>query len=167
MTDSTALWDTLWSNDPTVGTVGDWNISSADELANSGGFQNVDPIGTAVLLALFTDARLPDYMVGRFGFTRADQQEWHGNTVAVDRAAGEEPLGSLLWTLRRAPLSKYTARMAEHFTAMALQPLIRQKIVRGFEITAEIDKANSRLSIHIRTLADFEREWVADLYPIQ
>jgi phage gp46-like protein len=164
---SEVLWDTVWATDPITGTVGNWNISTGYEPSNVGGLQNMDPIGTAVLLALFTDARLPDWMIGRFGFTKADQQEWHGNTVGVDAAAGEEPLGSLLWTLRRAPCTEYTARMAEHFTAMALQPLIRQKIVMSFDIQAEVDRNKGLLSIFIRAFGETEREWVAELYPIQ
>jgi phage gp46-like protein len=122
-----------------------------------------------VLLCLASDARLPDYMVGRFGFTIDDQKEWHGNTVAVDTASGEEPLGSLLWVLRRAPLSNYTAKMAEHFAAMALQPLIHQRVVAQFSIQAEIDKVLGRLSIRVAAYVpgQGEREWVHDLYAIQ
>lgn len=179
-----ALWDTVWSHDPALGTIGDWSLTgtgpppnvipdedvvTALEAYNSGGLSNVDPVGTAILLALGSDARLPDYMVGRFGFTIDDQREWHGNTVAVDSASGEEPLGSLLWILKRAPLSNYTAKMAEHFTAMALQTLVRQRIVSQFDIHAEVLKSLGRLSIHIIAYlpGKSEREWVHDLYPIQ
>lgn len=179
-----AIWDTIWSQDPALGTTGDWDLTgtgppsgivpeddvvTALDAYNSGGLKNVDPVGTAVLLCLASDARLPDYMVGRFGFTIDDQREWHGNTVAVDSASGEEPLGSLLWILRRAPLSNYTAKMAEHFAAMALQTLIRQRVVSQFDIHAEVDKALGRLSIHIIAYlpGKSERQWVHDLYPIQ
>jgi phage gp46-like protein len=180
---SNVLWDTIWSTDPALGTTGDWRIQptvedtleatlldgevTIREAFNSGGLQNVDPIGTAVLLCLASDARLPDYMIGRFGFTVDDQREWHGNTTAM--ASGEEPLGSLLWILRRAPLSDYTAKMAEHFAASALQVLVRQNVVAQFDIHAEVNKVLGRLSIYIRayTPDQSEREWRHDLYPIQ
>lgn len=179
-----AIWDTVWSVDPALGTIGDWSLAgynppavvdpfagevTALDAYNSGGLQNVDPVGTAVLLCLASDARLPDYLVGRFGFTIADQKEWHGNTVAVDTASGEEPLGSLLWTLRRAPLTNYTAKMAEHFAAQALQTLIHQRVVSQFSIHAEIDKVLGRLSLYVSAYVpgQGEREWVHDLYAIQ
>lgn len=185
-----ALWDTIWTTDPALGTIGDWDIAGmrgmppADpvlregeepeplpgetvaQAANSGGLKSVDPLGTAVLLAIASDARLPDYMVGRFGFTMNDQQEWHGNTTKME--TDEEPLGSLLWVLRRAPLTEYTAKMAEHFCALSLQPLVRQKIVQGFEIHAEIDRGRGMLAIQIRAVTkQGERFWTHDLYPIQ
>ena len=225
---SAVLWDTIWSRDPALGTIGDWDIvgfagappamleplpppgpeipdfpvdnidpnpelrggmpprpgtrhhtgeghpemeweealMTMEEARNSGGLKNIDPLGTAILLSIASDARLPDYMVGRFGFTVADQTEWHGNTTSM--GPGEEPLGSLLWVLRRAPLTDYTAKMAEHFCAMALQPMIRQKLVLGFDITTLIDKQRNMLEIRIRAITkQGERVWLHDLYPIQ
>ena len=181
---STALWDTIWSTDPALGTIGDWAIApSADDqpvitplddeeelvvvsVPNSGGLKNVDPIGTAVLLCIASDARLPDWMVGRFGFTIDDQHEWHGNTTAME--PGEEPLGSLLWILRRAPLSNYTAKMAEHFCADALQVMVRNGVINSVEVVAEVNKVMGRLDIYIRVWADEgERIFKHDLYPMQ
>lgn len=180
--DGFQLWDSRWVWNDNFGTAGDWLIQpppSADPgvglrsleeddaaAANSGGLQSTDPLATAILLALFTDARLPDYMLGRFGFTRADQHEWHGNTFSIDRTNGEEPLGSLLWTLRRAPLVPYTARLAEHFCALALQPLIRQGLIGSVEVFSETDKPNNRLNIMVRTF-DPDRQFKADLAPLR
>ena len=189
---SSALWDTIWSTDPVLGTVGDWQlqpppdpedpgdiaspfevvdprtgeVTTMQRALNSGGLANVDPVGTAVLLCIASDARLPDYMVGRMGFTVADQHEWHGNVAGL--APGEEPLGSLLWTLRRAPLNNYTARMAEHFCAEALQVLVRNGVIRNVVVHAEVDKTLGRLSIVIRvTGKTYERNFTHDLYPLQ
>ena len=120
---------------------------------------------TAVLTALFTDAMLPDHMVGRYGFTAADQHEWHGNTFSVEQ--GEEPLGSNLFILRRAPLNHETARLAEHYAAEALQPLVRQGRVVGFDIRSEVDHPHGRINIYIRTLGQPERFFAADLFPLR
>lgn len=181
--DSYKLWDSRWTTS-TFGTAGDWIIqpqvglqtepepfdgggeASEPEILNSGGLQALDQLSTAILLALFTDARLPDYMVGRFGFKKSDQHEWHGNTFSIDRTQGEEPLGSLLWTLRRAPLVPYTARLAEHYAAEALQPLIRQKLIGSYDIVSDIDKSKGRLNLWIRTY-DPDRTFVGDIAPLK
>jgi phage gp46-like protein len=191
---SRALWDTIWSTDPALGTVGDWQlqpppdpegipgepiaapyevfnprtgeITTMQRVLNSGGLANVDPIGTAVLLCIASDARLPDWMVGRHGFTIADQHEWHGNTEGI--APGEEPLGSLLWTLRRAPLSNYTCKLAEHFCAEALQVMIRSGVINNVEVRAEIDRGRGMIAIDIKVFGKtYERTFRHDLYALQ
>jgi len=158
-------WDTEWSVDDQYGTMGTWQLSGS-AVNNEGGFKNEDPLGTAIMIALFTDARLPDYMVGRYGFNRSDQREWHGNTFAI--AEGEEVLGSLLWTLRRAPMNDYTCRLAEHFCAEALQPLIRQGRASDFTITARIvNKILGHMQINIRSFGSENRDFTAELYAIK
>lgn len=159
------LWDTVWSNDPAGNTVGDWNLAGLNSI-NVGGFENIDPLGTAVLIALFTEARLPNYMIGRYGFTQADQKEWHGNTFSIDNQYSEEPLGSLLYVIRRAPLTAATAKLAEHYAAAALQPLIRQRRASFFEIFTEIDKARGCIKMLIRSYGP-DREWKSDIFPLQ
>lgn len=159
------LWDTVWSKNK-LGTVGDWAISDLEvEIGNPGGLQSLDPLGTAIILALFTKGRLPDWMIGQNGFTIDDQEEWHGNTFGIE--SGEAPFTSLLWTVRRMPLTEQTARMAVHFAAQALQPLVVNKWVGAFTITHEIDKLAGRLSLLIRTEDPGGRVFTADLFTLQ
>jgi phage gp46-like protein len=160
------LWDTVWNIDGSQGTWGDWNLSDPSvETSNIGGLQNQDDLSTAILIALFTDAKIPDYMVNQYGFTTNDQFEWHGNTFNIEE--NEEPLGSMLWTLQRSPLTEYTAKLAEHYAALALQPLVRQKLVSSFYIHSEIDKIQGKLSLIIETEGLNARRWVADLFPLR
>ena len=175
-----SLWPVLISGiragrQGTNGTAGDWilqpppstdvallvdDTGEAIPDPNSGGLEATDPISTAILIALFTDARLPDSMLGRFGFTRNDQHQWHGNTFSVDQSQNEEPLGSLLWTLRRAPLVPYTCKLAEHFAALAIQPLVRQGLIGSYSIIAEVDKVAGRINMWIRVY-DPDRQFQA------
>jgi len=156
------LWDTRYIADPELGTTGDWALAGLDELDNVGGLESLDPLGTAIIIALFSDRRIPNHMLLRYGFTKADQREWHGNTFGVED--GEEPLGSWLWLLRRAALNEQTARLAEHFAALALQTLVRQKVVAGFQIDAEVDKVNGRIGLRIQVLDKDKQTYFADLY---
>jgi phage gp46-like protein len=159
------LWDTAWSKDQ-LGTVGDWILSQIDnEPDNVGGLQSLDVLGTAILLALFTNGKLPDSMVGMYGFNKDDQFEWHGNTFDIQ--PDEAPLGSLLWTIRRMPLTDETAKMAVHFAAEALQVLVKNKWVGSFAITYEIDKLAGRLSLAIATDTPRGRTYIADLFALQ
>ena len=161
-----ALWDTVWGYDPAYGTVGDWKVADpVEETLNVGGLTDQDELATAIILALYSDAELPEHMIGRFGFTEADRQQWHGNTFGVE--GDEEELGSLLYVLRRAPLTYETLRLAEHWAAEALQTLVRQRKVLGFDIHAEMDKPNSRIVLHIRTLGPQERMFAADLFALR
>jgi phage gp46-like protein len=159
------LWDTVWSQNK-LGTVGDWVLSDQEvEIGNPGGLQHLDPLGTAIILALFTDGRLPDWMIGQEGFTVDDQKEWHGNTFGVE--SGEAPFTSLLWTIRRMPLTEQTARMAVHFAAEALQPLVVNGWVGAFTITHEIDKAAGKLTLYIKTEDPGGKTFTADLFTLQ
>lgn len=143
------LWDTRWNGDPTAPTFasGDWSLADpAEEEFNRGGLAATDPLTTAIILCLFTDRRLPDWMeVGDEGY-----KGWHGDYFAIDAEAGERELGSLLWTLDRGDLNFHTARMAEAFAMEALQTLVDQGVLSKVEVTAEIDQLAGRLSLHVR-----------------
>lgn len=167
---ATALWDTVFTgiNEPTQGQVGDWPIADPEaEPENQGGLQDVDGLRTAMALALFTDAKLPDHFIDQYGFTPDDQHEWHGNTFGFED--DEEPLGSLLWTIERMPLNEDTARLVEHFAAEALQTLVRQKLVSMFDITTEIImKPRGRINLFIIAYTTGGQiSFFADLYPLQ
>lgn len=140
-------WDSRWVGDATTPAGHcDWATAGDDEAGNRGGLAATQPIETAILLCLFTDRRLPDEMADPTDF---DRRGWHGDTFDLDRNAGERPMGSLLWTLDRAALSAGTARLAEHYAAEALQTLIDQRVVRSFDIAAEVDGQNAMLKLEI------------------
>lgn len=162
---STAIWDTVWPSD-SLPTRGDWRISDGTEPDNAGGFAALDPFNTAILLALYSDAMLPDYMVGTYGFTAADQFQWHGNTFGVE--SDEAELGSLLWTLERAPITELTGKQAVHFAAEALQVLVKNHWCTGFLIDYELVKMQGRITLTIVPLGIPERRvYYADLFPLQ
>ena len=46
--------------------------------------------------------------------------------------------------------ANYTAKMAEHFCAEALQVLVRAGIINAVEMSAEVDKMLGQLDIYIR-----------------
>lgn len=100
---------------------GDWTVSG-DDLDTS------DPLQTAVLLSLFTDARAPDSLE----IYSQDRRGWWGTTY-LDRE-----IGSLLWTLYRAVKSDGTAvlRRAEGYASSALQWLIDDGIAASISVTA-------------------------------
>jgi phage gp46-like protein len=164
---SGALWDTIWSSDQ-LGTVGDWKPSSLVG-GTDGGLQNVDEFSTAVILALFTDGELPEEMIDDVTFSVYDRHQWHGNLFDIDY--GEEQFGSLLWTLRRTILTDEIARLAEHFAAQALQPLVRQGRCGGVQVQATIDKDNNQLTLHILCWGvgseEQDRVFTADLFALQ
>lgn len=169
---SGALWDTKWITIDAIGTKGDWAVSDPTvETSNQGGLQSRDELGTAVLLALFTEGRIPDYLLDQFGFQQSDQTQWHGNMFNIEE--GEEELGSFLHIINRAPLTLQTAKLAEHFAAEALQVLIRNRWLTGVEVTSEMIKVNEGsapaglLRLTIRTFGKEDRIFIADLFPLQ
>lgn len=163
----TVLWDTKWQYIEGEGTKGDWALAAEGEDGNSGGLSYQDKIGTAIIIALFTNAKLPDYMLDEENYTKQDQHEWHGNTFGIE--PDEAPLGSMLFTLKRAPLNETTARMAEHYCAAALQIMIRRRWVNSFDIEAQVDKEAGLLAIHIVAHLPNEppKRYRADLFPLQ
>jgi phage gp46-like protein len=162
------LWDTVMVADSAGRIRGDWALSDPIvEPNNIGGFQSKDHLATAIILALYTNRKIPDYMVDLHEYTKLDSFEWHGNTYGIE--PDEAPLGSLLHTLRRAPLNETTARKAEHFAAEALQVLVKHHWVSSFTIDCHVDKPNGKLTIHILAALPDQppREFFADLWPLQ
>jgi phage gp46-like protein len=132
-------WDTVWQAD--LGYA-DWVIADADEPApNWGGLQSRYPIETAILLCLFCNARLPDEMaaVSSSDAPSAYRYGWIGDSFDIDRAGGEAPLGSLLFTLARARGDNDTARLAEYYATTALKPLLVQGVVSSFDISCTVE----------------------------
>ncbi len=125
-----------------------WNGSAGDFVADPVfGLQARDPIATAVVLLLFSDARGSDAALARAG--ESDPRGWVGDGFDVDRAGGEAPLGSTLWLLRREALTDAVVRQVEDAARQALQPLIRQGAVARIEISTAPDAARRILGLSV------------------
>lgn len=129
-----------------AGTVGDFQIAGtvADGAA---GLVAKNPLLTAVILCLMTDCRVEGYEIdaGRAG----DRRGWPGDGFDIDRAAGEQALGSKLWRLRRMDLTTQTALWAQAEAKRALQPILAQGAAVRCDATASPDYANDRMVLQI------------------
>jgi phage gp46-like protein len=149
------LWDTRWLNSVNgYGGYGDWIMADADDPAEQrGGMRARMQLHTAMLICLFTDKRLPDYMTPPGNDT--DRRGWWGNSIRLE-GEPEAELGSLLWTLERGTVAGNgdTAGKAVDYATEALQVLIDQGAVARFEITATSDAVRGRLELNV---AAFDR----------
>lgn len=140
------LWDTVWSNDTHSG---DWALADPDERLNRGGLRSKVVLGTAVVLALFTDRRVPDDHPLR-SLAGPDPMGWWGDGVDVRSDLGETELGSLLWLLRRAPLTEEIVRWAKAMAEEALAPLVAQRACVRIEVETARDELRGLLSLTVR-----------------
>ncbi len=131
----------------------DWLIASApNNKLNAGGLQSIAAIGTAVYLLMFTDAYCPPTHPLAY-LADGDNRGYWGDGIDVDTSAGEQPLGSLLWLLGRAPLVaagmpiEYWAQM---LTQQALTPLQTQSVVAKIVVNATVDQQNSALLLSVQ-----------------
>lgn len=95
----------------------DWSIVGGD-LASG------DDLATAVLISLFSDATAPKEL------RLDDPRGWWGD---VTRAS---PIGSRLWTLRRAKKIPQTLRRAEDYAREALKWLLEDGIASSVDVVA-------------------------------
>ncbi|MCJ2143745.1 phage GP46 family protein [Methylobacterium sp. E-066] len=135
-------FDIVWN-----GIVGDFAVSTGGDDGPAGGLVSANPLRTAVLLLLFTDARA-DAASLRFDH-RGDRRGWPGDGFDIDAAAGEAPLGSLLWLFRRSALLDATGAQIEAEVQRALKPLIRQGAAARITTSAVVDKANGRVALSV------------------
>lgn len=134
--------DVVWD-----GVMGDYAPALASEPSNRGGLAARRQLATAVLLCLMTD-RAADPSELRDG---DEQRGWAGDAIA-----GEAPLGSKLWLLRRRTVDAVeTPRLAVDYARAALQTLIDQQAVAAFEISAEARPADRML---VLTVAGTDRQ---------
>ena len=134
--------DIVWN-----GYVGDFAVSAGGDDGAAGGLVAANPLRTAVILLLFTDARAETYQL-RFEH-RGDRRGWPGDGFDVDTAKGEAPLGSLLWTFRRHELNDRTAMEVAAEAERALQPLLGQQAVVAIRTKAVADKGAGRIVLTI------------------
>ena len=158
-------WDTVWQSIPDAhGNLGfgDWPMADPTlEPANAGGLATQDPLSTAIIIQLMTDARRPDATAGG-----DDPGGWHGDYYDIDKDAGEGPLGSLLWTLNRGPVDYTVLRTAEHYAISALQTLVNQGAASRFEVKAEADQPNGFLKLTVRAFDAAGQSIFANTLPV-
>ncbi len=112
----------------------DYGLAEPDETHNRGGLTAKRGLHTAIILQLFCDRRLPED-VEPLDELDPDPRGWWGDSV--DRQPEEDDIGSLLWTLRRAPLNENTVRRAEDYARQALAIIIKQGAVARFDVVCE------------------------------
>lgn len=158
----TPFWDTAWTND-NEGTKGDWLVAEPTDPDNPGGFVSSDELGTAILIALFTEASPDPSTAQAMGLTAEDVSAYHGDMFGDD-----EPFQSFLHHVKRQPLNENTLALAKHYAAEALQPLVRGKMVSYFRIDAEMDIGRNMILFHIvAVLPASERSFFAELTTLQ
>ena len=142
-------WDSQFQNRlDASGGWADWVLAGPDaEPASRGGLRAGGMLHTAVIICLFTDARLPEEDIPPD--ESPDRRGWWGDSVQGEDEPGV-PMGSLLWTLERSTISEETARLAEQYAADALQVLIDQGAVAAVETEAEIVGNRDQLRLRVR-----------------
>lgn len=129
--------DLVWS-----GVTGDLALAGD----TSGGLAASHHLESAITIALMTDTRVNADELRDGDVNRG----WPGDAFDLDEGAGESPLGSRLWLLRRRTVDDArTPQLAEDYARDALQPLIDIGAVASFEVTAAADPAKNRLDLAV------------------
>lgn len=138
------LWDSIFDR---ASGVADWALAGNAPL-NAGGLVAAAGIETAVTLCLFSDARMPPAHPLSYLVADGDLRGWWGDAIDVRVDLGEAPLGSLLWVLRRAPLTPQIVRWAQTFALQALAPLQTQRAVARINCAASVN-GNDALTLDV------------------
>ena len=128
---------------PWDGVKGDLAINPLTHPTAPGDFRAEQGLATQVLICLMTDraadpSELPEGVENR---------GWPGD--AFDLEAGETPLGSKLWLLRRQSLYAGIEIKAEAYIREALQPLIDQKAIVSVDVAVTVDRTQNRMDYAI------------------
>lgn len=140
-------WDSVWD---TENGVADWALADASETQNRGGLRAQAGLHTAIMLALFSDKRVPEDHPHRKFVDGDDLGGWWGNTIDLRADLGEEELGSLIWIYARAPLNEEVRRFVEVAAQEALAPLIKQGAATRIDVRAEIHSAVNRIDLTVQ-----------------
>lgn len=151
--------DIVWT-----GTSGDFALSKGGESGPAGGLHAANPLATAVMMLLFSDARAETWELRQEH--QGDRRGWVGDGFDVDVAAGEAPLGSKLWLYRRHELTDLTALEIAAEAERALQPLVRQGAVVTIKTAAEVEKAEGRIRLKVNLYGRDGREAYADRFDV-
>ena len=128
--------------------MGDLAPAEPDETGNRGGLRARAALETAVLICLMSDERAdPDEL--RDGDIN---RGWPGDSF--DMAAGEAPIGSKLWLLRRRAIdADRLPALAEAYAVDACQVLVGQGAVAHVAAGATVAPERNRIEITV-TLTD-------------
>lgn len=141
------LWDSVWS--PQNGYA-DWAMADATETQNHGGLRSQAMLHTAIVLALFTDRRIPDQHPLRKYVASDDPRGWWGNDIDLRADLGEEELGSLLWVFERIVLTEAIRLEVIAITQDALHCLIKQGVAARIDVQAQTEPAFNRLDLFVQ-----------------
>jgi len=133
--------DTLWD-----GQRGDMAVAPLAEPGNPAGLVARDPLKTALVLALESDARGEPDPLDPFAY---DLRGWPGDGFDIDRARGEAPLGSTTWVAWRHAVDDDNARRVEDAALVALAPLQRQGVLGDVTVAAVPIPAENRIDRQI------------------
>jgi phage gp46-like protein len=145
------LWDSVWS--PWAGYA-DWAIAESDETQNRGGLRAKGALHTAVVIALFTDRRMPADHPLAYLVAGDDPRGWWGDGEDIHAELGEGEMGSLLWAFERAHLNEDIRRWVEAVAVEALAPLIFQGVCARVDVTAtrpvDVNRVNLEVNLYGR-----------------
>lgn len=142
------LWDSRWQP---WGGAADWALSAQDEGQNRGGLSGKAALHTSVIIALFTDKRMPEnHPLHHLLADDADPRGWFGDGEDVRDDLSEAELGSLLWIFERSTLTDEIGRWVEVIALEAIQPLILQGSVARAEAQADVRAAVNRCDLTIQ-----------------
>lgn len=134
--------DCVWN-----GAYGDMAVAPLAEPGNPLGLLARDPLLTALVLALESDARGERDPLDPYAY---DVRGWAGDGFDIDKARGEAPLGSTTWLAWRHPTDDENARRVGDAALVALKPLQDQGVIGDVEVTATPDPASNRIVRTIR-----------------
>jgi phage gp46-like protein len=143
------LWDSVHKSiEDGTDFVCDWAIAGPGaNTLNVGGLQAVAALGTAVYLLLFTDVYCPpDHPLAYLA--AGDRRGWWGDGIDVRTDLDEQPLGSLLYLLDRAPMVAAgipIEQWAKTFATDALAPLLAQGVVASIDVETWADDEDDRV----------------------
>lgn len=100
-------------------------------------------LATQVLICLMTDRAVDPSLLADGESNRG----WPGDSF--DLEAGEEPLGSTLWTFRRRALEPGIENEIELAIRQALQTLIDQGAVARIDVLIDVDRSQSRVDYEV------------------
>ena len=122
--------DLIWNPDTLAA---DWVLDDNGDLSSA------DYHAAAVILCLFTNKAAAG--------DQGNLNTWHGNTFDIQD--GEDQLGSMLYTLVRAPLTLQTEKLAVFYAQEALRVLVHQGLAERYDVEAESDRLNNRLNLRV------------------
>jgi phage gp46-like protein len=140
------IWDSVWSP---WGGVADWAMATASETQNQGGLRARGALHTAVIIALFTDKRMPADHPLAYLVEGDDPRGWFGDVIDVRADLGETEMGSWLWAFERAHLNEDIRRWVEAVALDALMPLIQQQVCSKIVATAYAQFAINRVDLDV------------------